>query len=40
MVEVLIEEMFGSTEAGRKITSEPWSSMQRSTKNKEDHSSE
>ena len=40
MVEVMIERCLGRTEIDRKITSEPWSSMQRSTENKEDHSSE
>jgi hypothetical protein len=30
----------GRTETDREITSEPWSSMQRSKKNNEDHSSE
>jgi hypothetical protein len=32
MVEIRIEEMFGSTETDQKITSEPWSSMQRTKK--------
>ena len=40
MVEVLIEEMYGSDRNRPKITSEPWSSTDRSKKNKEDHSAE